>query len=210
MTIATVKARPSRQAGLALACIFILGACADPSRPTAADLNDAYLESLAATAPFAVDLAADPVLETATIVRLRNYFASMTPSTVHTGTELVYAPDAWLYDNIAVVRGLESIQAYFVKATGEADGLEVEFLQAIPAGTDYFIRWRMAITSSGLADGEPIVSYGVTQFRFDAEGRVLLHRDFWDAGTGLYEYLPVAGGLIARLRHLLAAMPDES
>jgi hypothetical protein len=61
----------------------------------------------------------------------------------------------------------------------------------------------MLIVSPGLNDGAPLVSYGVSQFRFDQEGKVLLHRDFWDAGTGLYEYLPGIGGLVARARDLL-------
>jgi len=33
---------------------------------------------------------------------------------------------------------------------------------------------------------------------------VLLHRDFWDASTGLYEYLPWVGALLERLRAALS------
>jgi hypothetical protein len=45
-----------------------------------------------------------------------------------------------------------------------------------------------------------MVSYGVTHFRFDEAGRVLLHKDFWDAGTGLHEYVPGVGALVRRVR----------
>jgi hypothetical protein len=44
------------------------------------------------------------------------------------------------------------------------------------------------------------MSYGITHFRFDAESRVLVHKDFWDSGTGLYEYLPVLGSLVRKVR----------
>lgn len=195
--------------GFCILLAVLISACADSSGPTAANLNAAYLESLEVTESQAIELAADPSLEARAVQNLQNYFSSMTPTSVVDKTAAVYAPDAWLYDNIAVVRGLPAIQDYFVKAAGEADSFEVEFLQTIPSGLDYYIRWRMAITSVALADGEPIVSYGVTQFRFDRQGRVLLHRDFWDAGTGLYEYLPVVGGLVQRLRHMLASPTDE-
>ena len=30
----------------------------------------------------------------------------------------------------------------------------------------------------------------------DGDGKIVLHRDYWDAASGLYEYLPVVGGLI--------------
>ena len=35
---------------------------------------------------------------------------------------------------------------------------------------------------------------------FDADGRVLIHKDFWDSGTGLHEQLPVIGGAVRRVR----------
>jgi hypothetical protein len=49
------------------------------------------------------------------------------------------------------------------------------------------------------------VTYGVTQFRFDSQGRVLIHKDFWDAGSGLYEQLPALGRVIGRIRGAIEA-----
>jgi hypothetical protein len=48
-----------------------------------------------------------------------------------------------------------------------------------------------------------VVTYGVTQFRFDAAGRVLIHKDFWDSGTGLHEQLPGVGGIVRRVRGVI-------
>jgi hypothetical protein len=58
----------------------------------------------------------------------------------------------------------------------------------------------MTVAADGLNGGKEVVTYGVTQFRFDADGRVLIHKDFWDSGTGLYEQLPVIGGAVRRVR----------
>lgn len=33
----------------------------------------------------------------------------------------------------------------------------------------------------------------MTHLRFDREGKVVLHKDFWDAGGGFFEHLPVLG-----------------
>ncbi len=192
---------------LSLTCVAGLAtACAQPEVPDARGLNTAYEQALAATAgPAAATPPAGSAAEAAMLQRLQEYFASMDAASVATRTTSVYAADAVLYDNLAVVYGVDDIEAYFTKAVTEADGLQVSFQQVARAGDDFYVRWQMAIASEALSPGDPLVSYGVTHFRFDADGRVILHRDFWDAASGLYEHLPVAGGLIYRLRNLLGA-----
>jgi steroid Delta-isomerase len=51
----------------------------------------------------------------------------------------------------------------------------------------------------------PQVVNGVTHFKFDAEGKVSLHRDYWDTGEELYMKLPVFGWLLRALKRRLAA-----
>jgi len=191
----------------AAALILMLGACVPASGPDAEALLRAYETALARTADTAVAFTPGSDRERQVLDRLAEYFSPLTAASARSRTTSVYAPTAWLFDNLAVVEGREAIEAYFVKATTEAEQLRVEFLQVARADADYFIRWRMSIDAPGLDDA-PIVSYGVTQFRFDAEGRVLIHRDFWDASTGLYEYLPGLGGWMQRLRTTLGAAPE--
>jgi steroid delta-isomerase len=40
--------------------------------------------------------------------------------------------------------------------------------------------------------------------RFGSDGRVLYHRDYWDAAGELYENLPVIGGLMRWLKQKMA------
>jgi hypothetical protein len=185
----------------------LLTGCGRPAGPAAPELLRAYEAALAGTAASAVAFEPGSAEEQRVLQRLAAYFAPMTAASARAQTVVVYAPDAWLFDNLAVVEGRQNIEDYFVKATTEAESLSVDFLQIARADSDYFIRWKMSINSPALS-ADPIVSYGVTQFRFDADGRVLIHRDFWDAATGLYEYLPGIGGWLARLRNTLGAMPE--
>lgn len=190
---------------VALAAMAVLAGCGSPPVFSAAGLNEAYENALEATnPPVAVVYAAGDPAEQAALERLEDFFATMTPATVRAKTAAVYAPDGWLYDNLTAVSGAGQIEAYFVKAAGEVDELQVQFMQVTSDGPDYFVRWKMTIVTEKLNDGAPIVSYGVTHFRFNPQGQVLVHRDFWDAGTGLYEYLPGLGGLIQRTRAALA------
>ena len=41
---------------------------------------------------------------------------------------------------------------------------------------------------------------GATRLRFDAQGRVAEHRDYWDAAQELYEKLPLIGSVLRAIR----------
>ena len=183
----------------------LLAACADPDLPSPGDLNARYEQQLKLTATSAHAFAPDSSAEQAVLARVADYFDDMTPDAVRAETRSVYAADGWLYDNLPTVAGVENVEAYFVHAAEQADTLDVEFLQIARDDVDYFVRWRMTITSAALNDGAPLVSYGISHFRFNSEGKVLVHRDFWDAGTGIYEYLPGFGGLVRAVRSQLAS-----
>ena len=46
--------------------------------------------------------------------------------------------------------------------------------------------------------------HGASHLQFDDNGRVAVHRDYWDAAEELYEKLPVVGGLMRWLRRRAA------
>ena len=52
--------------------------------------------------------------------------------------------------------------------------------------------------------GRPWAVLGVSEVTLAADGKVRRHVDFWDAAQGLYETLPVIGGLQRWLRRRLA------
>ncbi len=41
---------------------------------------------------------------------------------------------------------------------------------------------------------------GATRLVLDAQGRILLHRDYWDAAEELYEKIPLVGALMRWLK----------
>jgi steroid delta-isomerase len=43
---------------------------------------------------------------------------------------------------------------------------------------------------------------GTSHLRFDAAGKVVLHRDYWDAAEELYAKLPVLGALMRGLQRM--------
>jgi hypothetical protein len=178
---------------------LVLAGCG--TAPTSlADLNASYERALERTAPLAVTLVPGSEQEQQAFAGVQRYFAGMTADSVRKLTATVYAPQGYLNDTLVGIDGADRIEAYFSHTMERARLLKVEFLERAPAGTDWYVRWRMTVAADGLNGGQEVITYGVTQFRFDADGRVLIHKDFWDSGTGLYEQLPVIGGAVRRVR----------
>jgi hypothetical protein len=48
---------------------------------------------------------------------------------------------------------------------------------------------------------------GVTHIRFNAQGEVVLHQDFWDSGLGFYSHIPVLGAGVRAIGRRFAAKP---
>ena len=84
-------------------------------------------------------------------------------------------------------------------ATTEAPRFEVT--DCIEQGGQAMLGWTFHFALRGRA----LTVRGVTHLRFDADDRVTLHRDYWDAAEELYEKLPLLGGLMRAVRRRLRA-----
>jgi hypothetical protein len=164
-------------------------------------MDASYEAALVRTEAAAV---ADLGVRAGAVSRAEAFFGDMRADRIREEVSATYAPEAYLNDNIAVVEGAPAIGAYFAHTLSRVRSLNVQFLDVSHDGIDCFVRWRMTFVGDGMNGGDPVVSYGMTHFRFDTSGRILLHRDFWDAATGLYEYLPVLGPVLRRVRALAA------
>ena len=58
---------------------------------------------------------------------------------------------------------------------------------------DYYLRWAMRIRFRRLRQAAIRTRSACRTWRFDADGRVIFHRDFWNAAEGLFQYVPPAG-----------------
>ena len=76
--------------------------------------------------------------------------------------------------------GADSVTATFQDVTRSGDGL-------------YYFRWVMDMRLKKVARGKTLRSPGISVVRFDAQGRVLIHQDYWDSSTGFFEHVPVVG-----------------
>ena len=115
----------------------------------------------------------------------------------------VYAADAFLDDTLVVHHGAAAIEEYFVKTAGNMISCDVTIDDVSRSGENYYVRWTMVFAATAMSGGAPVHSVGISQVRFDREGKVAFHQDFWDSGKNFYGHLPVAGGVIGFIRKRL-------
>lgn len=134
--------------------------------------------------------------EKAAIARFENFLAHLDEKTAREETEKVYAPNAFLNDTLKSLHGSPAIRDYFIRTAEGLDGMTVVFDDVAVSGENYYFRWTMDTRMKHLAKGQTIRTIGVTLVRFDQEGRVVLHQDFWDSAQGVWDHVPVLGSVI--------------
>ena len=119
-------------------------------------------------------------------------------------TPKTYAEGAYLNDTLVTHYGPEEIEAYFLKTAETMTEFKVTIDDVVRSGNDHYFRWTMIFAAPRLAKGTPIHSVGMSQVRFDAEGKVVFHQDFWDSGANIFGQAPVSGGIISTIRKRIA------
>lgn len=144
--------------------------------------------------------------ETAALERFKTFLQGIgTVNFARDNTFKTYAADAYLDDTLVVHHGVADIQAYFEKTSKTMTSYQVTVDDVARSGADYYVRWTMVFAAPALSGGKQCHSVGISQIRFDHEGKVAFHRDFWDSGKNFYAHLPMVGGAIGYVRKRLKA-----
>ncbi len=122
---------------------------------------------------------------------------------IRENTLKVYAADAYLDDTLVLHHGAAEIEAYFIKTSETMTDYQVTIDDVARSGEDYYVRWSMVFAAPALSGGKPVHSVGVSQVRFNRDGKIAFHQDFWDSGKNFYAHLPVVGGAIGFVRKRL-------
>ncbi len=138
--------------------------------------------------------------ERAAVQRVKDFFALMTEDSVRQQTRLVYAPEAYLNDTLKSLNGSAVIEDYFLATVRNAESVMVRFEDVAESGGNYYFRWVMDTRLKKLREGQTIRTIGITMVRFDGQGRVVLHQDFWDSAAGVFEHVPGVGTAIRGIK----------
>ena len=160
-----------------------------------------HADAMAATDP--VELGAPAMGSLAqkeAVQRFRNFFGDFKEEHIKTNIRSVYAPDVWFNDTLKSLRGVDAVEKYLVETSRAVESCTVDIDEVAPAPSGVYVRWRMHIRFKKFKAGETQSSIGVTLIRFDKEGRIAYHQDYWDSGSNLFEKVPVLGAGIRAVK----------
>jgi steroid Delta-isomerase len=132
------------------------------------------------------------------IERIVQRFEGISPDTLDAVAEL-YALDARFKDPFNEVQGPEAIRRIFEHMFVSLDEPRFVVHEAIVQGRQAFLAWDFHFRMKRF-DRAPQIIRGGSHLVLAADGRITLHRDYWDAAEELYEKLPLVGSLMRWLK----------
>jgi limonene-1,2-epoxide hydrolase len=131
--------------------------------------------------------------------RIVEVFQTLNPEGVET-LDAIYATDARFKDPFNDVQGLTEIQRIFRHMYVSLENPHFVVTGRIVQGKQCFLTWEFRFTFRRFKQGQPQCIVGGSHLVLREDGRITLHRDYWDAAEELYEKLPVLGGLMRWLK----------
>ena len=135
----------------------------------------------------------------AAVERIVQTFETISPDTV-SGLDTIYAPRARFKDPFNAVRGLPDIQRIFAHMFVALESPRFVVTRCIQEGAHCFLAWEFRFRFRRFDTQTEQCILGGSHLQLAPDGRILDHRDYWDAAEELYEKLPVVGALMRWLK----------
>jgi hypothetical protein len=136
--------------------------------------------------------------ERAAIERFVALYTTYTEANVRRHVRDLYAQNAYYRDSFTEMHGVENIESYLIQGTHIMHNLTFDLQDVAVHDGNYYFRWITRFSQKRKKD-EVTHLPGVSHVRFNKEGKIIFHQDFWDAGV-IYEQLPIVGFFIRCLK----------
>jgi hypothetical protein len=163
-------------------------------------LQSSYLETLKAIQSNGTGVDPGSREEANGLKRFTNLFSELSPERIRERVRDVYADDVYFNDTLKEIRGIDALEGYLVESAEAVESCTVDVEDVASHDGNYYVRWIMDIRFKRFAQGKTTRSIGVSHLRFDARGKIVLHQDYWDAASGLFEHVPLIGYGIRKIK----------
>jgi len=137
------------------------------------------------------------------VKRIGEVFGSLTPAAV-AQLGAIYTEHARFKDPFNDIRGLAAIQGVFQHMFGALMEPRFVVTRRVVDGAHCFLVWEFHFRFRRFRSEVDQCIYGTSHLQLAPDGRILDHRDYWDAAEELYEKLPLIGPVMRWLRQRAA------
>lgn len=178
----------------------MLSSCSSPSlNLTAPDAAyRAALESTQDSAKTALKEGSDE--EKQAIARLQDLFRHYTPEGITERIDAVYAEEVFFRDGFRYVTNRKDLLDYMKHGSEALRSSEFIFTEASVRDGNYYLPWTMRLNLNRDKPDEWSEVLGISHLRFNADGLIVFHQDYWDPTDVLWKRIPVAGWIIQKVR----------
>lgn len=134
-----------------------------------------------------------------TVAQIEAYFQALRRESVG-DIGCYYTEDARFKDPFNEVEGLAAIAGIYRHMFDKLDAPRFVIIGRWERAGGVMLAWDFHFCMKLFKPGRQQVIHGVSQLELAADGRIRLHRDYWDAAEELYEKLPVLGALMRFLK----------
>ncbi|MGZ0654299.1 nuclear transport factor 2 family protein [Coraliomargarita sp. W4R53] len=181
-----------------LAAAYFVGCHSYKNMHTQTTPDTAYLRALEATDPARFDLPkAGSAAETAMLQPIQDLFIDYSHDNLAASIPQVYASDFYFRDAFRLIRSPGELSDYMLQGLEPLEGAEFVFHDIARSGGDFYLNWTMRLDFKKTPTGTWEESIGISRLRFNSEGKVIFHQDYWDPTDIVYRRIPVARQLIA-------------
>lgn len=180
--------------------MLLMGCSTTPLGPYG--YTDTYLERL----DTATDSAAESATESAvlpdddTLSRFIDFYNPLDRNRITNNMDQIYADQLYFNDTLVTLRDRRTLQEHLLATAERLSHMSLQPVNIIRDDNQIYLVWVMEARFSLLGRERLSRTIGISQLRFNRNGQVFFHQDFWDSSQGLDQHLPVLGPMTRWLR----------
>ena len=157
-----------------------------------------YKAALERSSPSLYQLPAAGSVEEATMLAgIEDLFTNYTHENLSSKTTEVYAKEVYFRDAFKQFSHPEEIRDYMLHGLEPLTAAEFIFNRVIRSGGEFYIDWTMRLDFKSTPTDTWEESIGMSHIRYNSEGKVIFHQDYWDPTDIVYRRIPIARQLIS-------------
>lgn len=110
-------------------------------------------------------------------------------------TRDLFADDLYANDTLSIYHHYSDMMDHFQSMNQTVSYAHVELKHAFIANDSVYVHWKMDYTLKIFGREKAMSSYGISQLKMNAQGKIIFQQDYWDPNNGLYRQLPIIGGV---------------